>query len=87
MKSKQFKAWAIHTQQSDDDRYMGFIGVLYLDEWRKVPLHPQCDGVRTAIFRTRQQAREALKLIKGPEWGFKNARVYRVTVDIQGEAA
>lgn len=87
MRSKQFKAWAIHTQQSRDDRYMGYIGVYYLDEWRKVPLHPQCGGIRTAIFRTRAQAREALKKIKNPEWGLKKARVYRVDVTIEGEPA
>ena len=82
-KSQTRKAWAIHTQSPEGH---GYIGALYLTSWNR-DLPVQCDGNRTALFRTRRQAREALRLIKGPDWGFKKARVYRVNVTIDGVPA
>lgn len=83
MKTQTRNAWAIHTQSPEGH---GFIGVGYLTSWnREIPV--QCDGNRTALFRTRREARDALRLIKGPEWGFKRARVYRVQVTIAGVPA
>lgn len=84
MKSKQFKAWAIHTQSKEGH---GYIGIGYLTTRWGMNIPAQCAGNRTAMFRTRREAREAHKLIKHPEWGFKKARVYRVTVNIEGEPA
>ncbi len=83
MKAKSFMAWAIHTQSPEGH---GFIGALYLTSWdRKIPV--QLDGNRTALFSSRKAAREALALIKAPEWGFKRSRVYRVKVTVEGGPA
>ena len=84
MKSKQFKAWAIHTQSEEGH---GYIGIGYLTPRWLTDVPVQCSGNTTAIFRTRKLARQWLKEIKHPEWGFKKARVYRVTVNIEGVAA
>lgn len=84
MKTKTSKAWAIHTQSKEGH---GFIGIGYLVSHWGVNIPVQCAGNRTALFLTRREAREALKLIKAPEWGFKRARVYRVDVTIEGEPA
>lgn len=83
-RTQKRKAWAIHTQSAEGH---GYIGVGYLVKPWNTKIPAQCAGNRTALFRTRREAREALALIKGPEWGFKRARVYRVTVTIEGEPA
>lgn len=83
VKSQNRLAWAIHTQSAGGH---GFIGYGYLPEW-KWELPAQLSGNRTALFRTRQQAREALRRIKRPDYGYKNARVYRVSVTVEGVPA
>ena len=84
MKRTDRKAWAIHTQSPEGH---GFIGSSYLNAWRAAGWHPAHTGLTLALFKTRREARTALREIKGPEWGFKKARVYRVTVTIEGMPA
>jgi hypothetical protein len=82
VKTQTRNAWAIHTQSPEGH---GYIGIGYLTtHWDVMNIPVQCAGNRTALFRTRKIAREHLKLIKQPEWGFKKARVYRVQVTIAG---
>lgn len=84
MKTKTSMAWAVHTQSREGH---GFIGPYYLSAWRDAGIPDQLRGYGIALFRTRREARAALDLVKGPEWGFKHARVYRVTVTVEGVPA
>jgi hypothetical protein len=83
---QQRNAWAIHTQSKEGHGYIG-AGYLTQHGWSLRDIPYQIAGNTTALFRTRREAREALRLIKHPEWGFKRSRVYRVTVTIEGGPA
>jgi hypothetical protein len=74
VKQQTRNAWAIHSHSTEGH---GFIGVGYWG-W---DIPAQCDGNKTALFRTRNAARSALPKVKG---AFKNARVYRVQVTVAG---
>jgi hypothetical protein len=74
MMTKTRTAWAIYSHSSEGH---GFIGVGYWG-W-DIPV--QCDGNRTALFRTRKAARDALPRVKS---AFRHAQVYRVQVTISG---
>ena len=66
-------SWAINSRSHEGH---GFIGVGYWS-W---DIPAQCDGNRTALFRTRQEARFALPRVKG---AFPKAAVCRVSVTIE----
>jgi hypothetical protein len=71
------KAWAIDTGSSSH----GFAGIFCFNIQAPPPWQ---NGCRTALFRTRQEARLKLGAIKGPKSGglFPHARVVQVTVSV-----
>jgi len=75
---KQTKTWAIKM------RYDGpgfFCGVMYF-LWDSRQPHPKClDGMKTALFSTRKDAREALKKLGKPKG--RVASVVRVRISIE----
>jgi hypothetical protein len=80
----QYDAWAIDTRSQEAH---GFIGVLWFGD--EPPAYLQ--GCRTALFRTRRDARTALQKVK-PEDGYRafpRATVVRVhvAVELTGGAA
>jgi hypothetical protein len=70
---KQCLGWAIKLNFISDHKYIAFAGIYYFGGHAL----PRSDGIRTAVFRTRKQAREAQKTISG------RTSVTRVMVTIQ----
>ena len=73
-------AWAIDTNSKEGH---GFIGVFWFEKQKQLP--PYQDGMRTALFRTRKQAREHLLLVRPKDekyHAFPKAKVVRVQIGI-----
>lgn len=78
MKTKQFTAWAINTNEEP----YGLIGrYWHFGEAEKLPIH--LEGCKTALFTTRKIARQNLKHVKG--LSFPKAKVVKVTVTLEWE--
>lgn len=75
MKS-EFKAWAITSRIWDDPKPF-FLGVFYFHSMGELASYQ--DGMRTCLFRTRQQARTAVQVFHGK----KNYHVVKVKVTIE----
>lgn len=71
-------AWAIDSRSNEGH---GFLGVFWFHP--VLVLRPHQDGMRTALFKTRRQAREAMRIARVKRT-FPKARVARVTATITG---
>lgn len=73
------KAWAIDPNSTEG---YGFLGIYAFDSFTKT--EPWQDGLRTALFRTRDEAQAALRKMKSEHSGyFPKSTVRRVLVTIE----
>jgi len=76
--NNEFIAWAIDTRADEGHSLLGRYFFDYL-----MPRPPSLEGCRTALFRTRQIARQYCKTIHTYEGDSWKPRVIRVKVTVQ----
>lgn len=71
--------WAI---AANDKEYRGLLGKYWWFGNRPHAIPTHMMGYKVAVFRTRRDAREALKYVKSDIYGFPNAKVVKVQVAV-----